>query len=34
VHWSVVGPGSVPLHLQLDDLVTAWRELADTVAER
>lgn len=34
LHWSVVGPGFRPLHLQLDELVTAWRELADTVAER
>ena len=34
LHWSVVGPGFRPLHLQLDELVGAWRELADTVAER
>jgi starvation-inducible DNA-binding protein len=34
LHWSVVGPGFRPLHLQLDELVAAWRELADTVAER
>jgi starvation-inducible DNA-binding protein len=34
LHWSVVGPGFRPLHLQLDELVDAWRELADTVAER
>ena len=34
LHWSVVGSGFRPLHLQLDELVDAWRELADTVAER
>jgi starvation-inducible DNA-binding protein len=34
LHWSVVGPGFRPLHLQLDELVGAWRELGDTVAER
>jgi starvation-inducible DNA-binding protein len=34
LHWSVVGPGFRPLHLQLDELVSAWRESADTVAER
>jgi starvation-inducible DNA-binding protein len=34
LHWSVVGPGFRPLHLQLDELVSAWGELADTVAER
>jgi starvation-inducible DNA-binding protein len=34
LHWSVVGPAFRPLHLQLDELVAAWRELADTVAER
>jgi starvation-inducible DNA-binding protein len=33
-HWSVVGPSFRSLHLQLDDFVDAWRELADTVAER
>lgn len=31
LHWSVVGPGFRPLHLQLDEPVDAWRELADTV---
>ena len=30
----MVGPLFRPLHLQLDELVDAWRELADTVAER
>ena len=34
LHWSVVGPGFRPLHLQLDELVDSWRDLADTVAER
>lgn len=34
LHWSVVGPGFRPLHLHLDELVAAWRELGDTVAER
>jgi starvation-inducible DNA-binding protein len=34
LHWNVVGPGFRPLHLQLDELVTAWGELADMLAER
>jgi DNA-binding ferritin-like protein len=34
LHWNVVGPLFRPLHLQLDELIDAWRELADTVAER
>lgn len=34
LHWAVVGPLFRPLHLQLDELVDSWRELADTVAER
>ena len=34
LHWTVVGPLFRPLHLQIDELVEAWRELADTVAER
>src|SRR6185312_10564335 len=34
LHWSVVGPHFRSLHLQLDELVGSWRELADTVAER
>ncbi len=34
LHWSVVGPDFRPLHLQLDELVTAWRGLADPVDER
>jgi starvation-inducible DNA-binding protein len=34
LHWSVVGPHFQPLHVQLDELVDSWHELADTVAER
>ena len=34
LHWSVVGPEFRSLHLQLDELIDAWRDLADTVAER
>jgi starvation-inducible DNA-binding protein len=34
LHWSVVGPSFRSLHLQLDELIDSWRELADTVAER
>jgi starvation-inducible DNA-binding protein len=34
LHWNVVGPHFRSLHLQLDELVDSWRELADTVAER
>jgi starvation-inducible DNA-binding protein len=34
LHWAVVGTLFRPLHLQLDELVDSWRELADTVAER
>ena len=30
----MIGPLFRPLHLQLDELVDSWRELADTVAER
>ncbi|MCL2418324.1 MAG: DNA starvation/stationary phase protection protein [Conexibacteraceae bacterium] len=33
-HWSVVGHMFRELHLQLDELVDSWRDLADTVAER
>jgi starvation-inducible DNA-binding protein len=33
LHWTVVGPLFRPLHLQIDELVEAWRELADTDAE-
>jgi starvation-inducible DNA-binding protein len=34
LHWSVVGPFFRSLHLELDELVDAWRTLGDTVAER
>jgi starvation-inducible DNA-binding protein len=34
LHWTVVGPEFRSLHLQLDELIDAWRDLADTVAER
>jgi starvation-inducible DNA-binding protein len=34
LHWSVVGREFRTLHLQLDELIDAWRELGDTVAER
>jgi starvation-inducible DNA-binding protein len=34
LHWAVVGPHFRPLHLQLDELVDSWHQLADTVAER
>ena len=33
-HWNVVGPLFRPLHLQLDELIDAWRDAADAVAER
>ena len=34
LHWSVVGPQFRALHLQLDELVDSWHDLADSVAER
>src|SRR3954466_3107448 len=34
LHWGVVGPTFGPVHLQLDELVDSWRDLADEVAER
>ncbi len=34
LHWSVTGPLFKPLHEHLDELVDAWRELSDLVAER
>src|SRR4051794_39023506 len=34
LHWAVVGATFRPLHLQLDELVASWRDLADVVAER
>jgi len=33
-HWNVVGTNFRDTHLQLDEIVAAARELADTVAER
>lgn len=34
LHWNIAGPGFRDLHLQLDELVSEWQELSDTVAER
>ena len=34
LHWSVSGPLFRSLHLQLDELVESWPDLADTAAER
>ncbi|MCV2395262.1 DNA starvation/stationary phase protection protein [Actinotalea sp. M2MS4P-6] len=33
-HWNLVGPRFRSVHLQLDEVVTAARDFADTVAER
>jgi starvation-inducible DNA-binding protein len=33
-HWNVTGPHFRTLHLQLDEMVEAWRDAADSVAER
>jgi starvation-inducible DNA-binding protein len=33
-HWNVVGPNFRPLHLQLDEMIDAWRSAGDAVAER
>ena len=33
-HWNVQGPNFRALHLHLDELVDAWRDQADSVAER
>ena len=33
-HWNVVGRHFRSLHLQLDELIDAWRLAADSVAER
>jgi starvation-inducible DNA-binding protein len=33
-HWNVEGPHFRSLHLELDELVDAWRALGDDVAER
>lgn len=34
LRWTLVGSSPRPLHLQLYEFVAAWREPADTVAER
>lgn len=34
LHWSVCGPQFPSVHKRLDDLVEAWREMGDTIAER
>jgi starvation-inducible DNA-binding protein len=34
LHWNIQGPHFRSLHLQLDELIDAWRELGDRVAER
>ncbi|MGV9254278.1 Dps family protein [Streptomyces sp. NPDC003697] len=34
VHWNIVGPRFRSVHLQLDEVVAAARDFADTVAER
>jgi starvation-inducible DNA-binding protein len=33
-HWNVQGPNFRALHLQLDEMIDAWREAADAVGER
>jgi starvation-inducible DNA-binding protein len=33
-HWNIAGHGFRDVHLQLDELIDEWHELADTVAER
>ncbi|MBC2900553.1 Dps family protein [Streptomyces cupreus] len=33
-HWNIVGPRFRSIHLQLDEVVSAARDYADTVAER
>src|SRR4051794_16912838 len=33
-HWNVVGPNFRSLHLELDELIDAWRDAADAVGER
>ncbi|MEU3255168.1 DNA starvation/stationary phase protection protein [Streptomyces sp. NPDC006997] len=33
-HWNIVGPRFRSIHLQLDEVVAAARDFADTVAER
>ena len=33
-HWNVQGPNFRSLHLYLDEMIDAWRDLADEVGER
>lgn len=33
-HWNIVGPNFRALHLQLDEMIDAWRLAGDEVAER
>jgi hypothetical protein len=33
-HWNVVGPNFRSLHMELDELIDAWRDAADAVGER
>jgi starvation-inducible DNA-binding protein len=33
-HWNVIGPHFRSLHLQLDEMIDAWRLAADSVGER
>ena len=33
-HWNIYGPGFRELHVQLDEFVDSWANLADEVAER
>jgi starvation-inducible DNA-binding protein len=33
-HWNVVGPNFRSLHLELDEMIDAWRDAADAVGER
>ncbi len=34
LHWNIYGRPFKPLHEHLDQLIVAWRDLSDTVAER
>jgi starvation-inducible DNA-binding protein len=33
-HWNVQGPNFRALHLQLDEMIDAWRDAADAIGER
>jgi starvation-inducible DNA-binding protein len=33
-HWNITGPHFLSLHRELDEMVDAWREAGDAVAER